>query len=79
MKDTRRIIEKISYPQSSMFGDFWDFTVYDKTDSLSHGDTAYTNVCLSPHTDGTYYREPPGYKSLSLSLSLSLSHILLIL
>lgn len=44
-----------------MFGDFWDFTVYDKTNtSLSHGDTAYTNVCLSPHTDGTYYREPPG-------------------
>lgn len=37
----------------------WDILL-NKEGDLEHADTAYTNVHLSPHVDGTYFSEPPG-------------------
>jgi len=52
---TRRLAERIGPPRSTIFGDLWDFTA-----DLAHGDTAYTNLEVSLHTDGTYTLDPPG-------------------
>ena len=30
-------------------------------EALEHQDTAYTNLPLRPHTDGTYFTHPPAY------------------
>lgn len=52
---TRRLAERIGYLRDSIFGAFWDFTA-----DLAHGDTAYTNLEIGLHTDGTYTLDPPG-------------------
>lgn len=52
---TREVIEKIGFLQRTLFGDLWDL----KND-MNLSDTAYTNVELAPHTDGTYMQEAPG-------------------
>lgn len=57
--DTRRLAERIAYVRTTIFGGFWEFTA-----DLSHGDTAYTNLALPPHTDGTYVHDAPGLQFL---------------
>ncbi|KNC54796.1 trimethyllysine dioxygenase [Thecamonas trahens ATCC 50062] len=56
---TRALLEGICFARATHYGDFWDFTA-----DLEHGDTAYTNLALRPHTDGTYFTDPPGAQIL---------------
>ena len=43
----------------TIFGGFWDFQA-----DLAKADTAYTNIELLPHTDGTYSHDAPGLQLL---------------
>jgi trimethyllysine dioxygenase len=36
------------------------------TSNLEHGDTAYTNLALSAHTDTTYYTDPMGLQAFHI-------------
>lgn len=58
-EDSERLARRIGYVRASIFGGFWDFTA-----DLTHGDTAYTNLELRPHTDGTYCNDAPGLQML---------------
>jgi trimethyllysine dioxygenase len=57
--DTRRLIERVGYVRETIFGGMWDFQA-----DLAKADTAYTNVELLPHTDGTYSHDAPGLQLL---------------
>ena len=52
---TAALARRIGYLRETIFGAFWDFTA-----DLAKADTAYTNLELRPHTDGTYARDAPG-------------------
>ena len=54
-EDTAALARRIGYLRATIFGDFWDFTA-----DLAKADTAYTNLELRPHTDGTYALDAPG-------------------
>ena len=54
-EDTAALARRIGYLRVTIFGDFWDFTA-----DLAKADTAYTNLELRPHTDGTYAQDAPG-------------------
>jgi trimethyllysine dioxygenase len=54
-KDTAALARRIGYLRATIFGDFWDFTA-----DLAKADTAYTNLELRPHTDGSYAFDAPG-------------------
>jgi trimethyllysine dioxygenase len=56
---TRALVERIGYVRETIFGGFWDFRA-----DLAKADTAYTNVELLPHTDGTYSHDAPGLQLL---------------
>lgn len=56
---TRSLIERVGYIRETIFGGLWDF----KAD-LTKADTAYTNLELRPHTDGTYSHDAPGLQLL---------------
>lgn len=56
---TRELIERIAYIRETIFGGFWDFQA-----NLAKADTAYTNIELLPHTDGTYSHDAPGLQLL---------------
>ena len=58
---TARLCEKISYIKPTHYGGFWDFT-----SDLSKNDTAYTNIDISSHTDGTYWSDTPGLQLFHL-------------
>jgi len=51
---TEGLIRRVAYVRESIFGGFWEFTA-----DLSKADTAYTNVELLSHTDGTYSNDAP--------------------
>jgi trimethyllysine dioxygenase len=53
------LLRRIAYVRETIFGGFWDF----KAD-MSMADTAYTNLELPPHTDGTYSHDAPGLQLL---------------
>jgi len=53
--DTAALARRIGYLRETIFGAFWDFTA-----DLAKADTAYTNLELRPHTDGTYALDAPG-------------------
>ncbi|MEM7022819.1 MAG: trimethyllysine dioxygenase, partial [Pseudomonadota bacterium] len=57
--DTAALARRIGYLRTTIFGDFWDFTA-----DLAKADTAYTNLELRPHTDGTYALDAPGLQIL---------------
>ncbi|KAK9374651.1 uncharacterized protein V1513DRAFT_445559 [Lipomyces chichibuensis] len=59
--DTEKLINRISFPRQTHYGGFWDFT-----SDLAANDTAYTDLALGLHTDGTYFTEPPGLQILHL-------------
>lgn len=56
---TNALIRRVAYIRESIFGGFWEFTA-----DLSKADTAYTNVELLAHTDGTYSHDAPGLQLL---------------
>ena len=56
---TRALIERVAYLRNTIFGAMWDFQA-----DLSKADTAYTNLELLPHTDGTYSHDAPGLQLL---------------
>ena len=56
---SREFLESLGVLRSTHYGTFWDFSP-----GLEHGDTAYTTLGLPPHTDGTYFADPPGVQAL---------------
>jgi trimethyllysine dioxygenase len=56
---TQRLVRRVGYVRETIFGGFWDFQA-----DLSKADTAYTNLELLPHTDGTYSHDAPGLQLL---------------
>lgn len=52
---TQALAERVAYIRHTIFGGFWDFTA-----DLAFNDTAYTNLAIAPHTDGTYSFDAPG-------------------
>ena len=56
---TEALVRRVSYVRETIFGGFWEFTA-----DLSKADTAYTNLELRPHTDGTYSHDAPGLQLL---------------
>jgi trimethyllysine dioxygenase len=56
---TEQLIRRIGYIRETIFGGFWDFQA-----NLAKADTAYTNIELLPHTDGTYSHDAPGLQLL---------------
>lgn len=56
---TQALLQRVGYVRETIFGGFWEFT-----DDLSKADTAYTNLHLPPHTDGTYSHDAPGLQML---------------
>ena len=55
MASTRRVLERIGYVRSTIFGTMWSI----RSDG-QYDDTASTNLEISPHTDGTYSHDAPG-------------------
>lgn len=60
-EDTQTLVEKLMYIRPTHYGGFWDFT-----SDLSKADTAYTNIDISSHTDGTYWNDTPGLQLFHL-------------
>lgn len=60
-EDTEILVSKLSYIRPTHYGGFWDFT-----SDLSKADTAYTNIDISSHTDGTYWSDTPGLQLFHL-------------
>ena len=56
---TRELVGRVAYVRETIFGGFWDFQA-----NLAKADTAYTNIELLPHTDGTYSHDAPGLQLL---------------
>ena len=56
---TEAPVRRVGYVRQTIFGAFWDFRA-----ELSKADTAYTNLELLPHTDGTYSHDAPGLQLL---------------
>jgi trimethyllysine dioxygenase len=56
---TQALAERVGYVRETIFGGFWEFTA-----DLKKADTAYTNLELRPHTDGTYSHDAPGLQML---------------
>ena len=59
LEATEELIDRLGYVRHTIFGGFWDFEA-----DLSKADTAYTNLELRPHTDGTYSHDAPGMQVL---------------
>ena len=56
---TEALLRRIGYVRETIFGGMWEFTA-----DLTKADTAYTNLELRPHTDGTYSHDAPGVQML---------------
>ncbi|MCU1361927.1 MAG: trimethyllysine dioxygenase [Ilumatobacteraceae bacterium] len=56
---TEALARRVGYVRETIFGGFWEFSA-----DLSKADTAYTNLELRPHTDGTYSHDAPGLQML---------------
>jgi trimethyllysine dioxygenase len=56
---SRRVMERIAYIRSSIFGEMWEL----KSDGKL-ADTGSTPLEIKPHTDGTYNHDAPGLMSL---------------
>ncbi len=56
---TEQLIRRVGYVRETIFGGMWDFQA-----NLAMADTAYTNLELLPHTDGTYSHDAPGLQIL---------------
>ncbi|KAK9472110.1 uncharacterized protein V1510DRAFT_418014 [Dipodascopsis tothii] len=58
---TQALVERIAFVRPTHYGGFWDFT-----SDMAKNDTAYSEDALRPHTDGTYFTDPPGLQLLHL-------------
>jgi len=58
---TEELSRRIGFIRETQYGKFWDFT-----SDLAKGDTAYTTMALSAHTDTTYYTDPCGLQLFHL-------------
>jgi len=58
---TEKLSERIGFIRETQYGKLWDFT-----SDLARGDTAYTTLALSAHTDNTYYTDPSGLQLFHL-------------
>ena len=56
---TEELLRRIGYVRETIFGGMWEFEA-----DLTKADTAYTNLELRPHTDGTYSHDAPGVQLL---------------
>lgn len=56
---TEALLARVAYLRTTIFGGFWEFTA-----DLQKADTAYTDLELRPHTDGTYSHDAPGLQLL---------------
>lgn len=56
---TRRVMERIAYIRSSIFGEIWEVK-----SSGEMADTGYTPLEIKPHSDGTYNHDAPGLMCL---------------
>jgi trimethyllysine dioxygenase len=56
---TEALLRRIGYVRETIFGGMWEFTA-----DLTKADTAYTDLELRPHTDGTYSHDAPGVQLL---------------
>lgn len=56
---TEALVRRVGYVRETIFGGMWDFQA-----DLAKADTAYTNLELRPHTDGTYSADAPGLQLL---------------
>jgi trimethyllysine dioxygenase len=56
---TEGLIRRVAYVRESIFGGFWSFTA-----DQSKADSAYTNIELLAHNDGTYSHDAPGLQLL---------------
>jgi trimethyllysine dioxygenase len=59
MAATEQLLRRVGYVRETIFGGMWDFQA-----DLAKADTAYTNIELLPHTDGTYSHDAPGLQLL---------------
>lgn len=59
IESTERLVRRVGYVRETIFGGLWDFQA-----DLSKADTAYTDLELLPHTDGTYSHDAPGLQLL---------------
>jgi len=55
LEGTQQVAERVCHVETTLFGKMWSFT-----SDLAHGDTAYTNLGLGPHTDNAYFSVPAG-------------------
>ncbi|MEM7360060.1 MAG: trimethyllysine dioxygenase [Pseudomonadota bacterium] len=53
---TELFAKRVGRVQETIFDVFWPLS----SELTDHGDTAYTNSYLEPHTDATYYHDAPG-------------------
>jgi len=56
---SQRVVERIGPVRHTMYGGFWETRVLPSEDS-SHIDSAFSTCALPAHTDGNYWRDPPG-------------------
>uniref|UniRef100_A0A915LVQ2 40S ribosomal protein S27 n=1 Tax=Meloidogyne javanica TaxID=6303 RepID=A0A915LVQ2_MELJA len=59
-KATRKLCEKIAPMHNTFFGDFWHFGTDNELGMATFDDTAYGSEEIGPHSDGTYFDQPPG-------------------
>lgn len=59
LEATAALVERVGYVRETVFGGMWQFTA-----DLAAPDTAYTDLDLAPHTDGTYSHDAPGLQLL---------------
>ncbi len=50
------LANRLGYVRQTIFGGIWDLAA----NLTAHADTAYTQIYLGPHTDGTYSHDAPG-------------------
>ncbi len=60
---TEALLRRIGYVRETIFGGMFEFEA-----DLTKADTAYTNLELRPHTDGTYSHDAPGVQLLHCML-----------
>jgi trimethyllysine dioxygenase len=59
LADSEALLRRFGYVRETIFGGMWEFSA-----DLAMADTAYTNLELRPHTDGTYSNDAPGWQLL---------------
>ncbi len=56
IEGTEQLALRLGKVQETIFGGMWPLS----SEITDHGDTAYSNSYLEPHTDGTYYHDAAG-------------------